>query len=1449
MNLSKNTLRWSFIMLFAINFFYLKADPLEIYAVPTLNQQTNILEVDFNVKNFDDLMSMQFSMNWNPNQLSFSDVGAFGLQDLTASNFGTFNSSNGTVTFAWFDTQTQGVNVNDCESIFTLYFDVFSTTSPALSITNNPTAIEITNSDFQLVNLNFFNSQCIGGNGNNDIVAICDIGINVSLANTNPAEATIWATDIDDGSYCLCNEDLTFSFSSDITDQSRVFTCDDLGLQLLQMWVTNESGDQNVCYSEVQIDDMLNVCPSISAAPYASCDNHYVEAPTGCVTVEAEKFNSGSSDDNNQLYYLVAKADNSISSDEFDRCYYPSLEYCDFEADEVEVYFLVLDEDPTPLFTSINSSSLGCNGTPGLFLTDGFASINYDICQSSIKVCNAPVPVAVTCPSPQTVSCDDFTDDLANLIASLNGNQAAQNHALNAYFGKPEFDLPCDFGIDHDVAIDLDQCKQGNIVRSWTAMDLNNPNGNTAWCSQIVFLNHISDFVVEFPEDRILPFGTPIDGAFAGTPQFFNETCELTAVSYEDNVFNEPGFDKKVVRKWTAINWCVVGAFIDDEIIEVPENVLAIPNNDLDGDGDSDERTFRDSWDGVDFPSGISDTWDGYITYTQEILIEEPGNDTAVPYCKNGLVVEVSSNGIIEIWASDIDDGSFCSGGGDVTVSFSPDINDISRIFTCDELGINTIEMWATCTSSGDQDYCTTTVIIQDNLNLCDQPSGDISISGNISEVDGTPLPNTVVTCSFSGFNVNTQTDSNGEYTFLDLPAGETFTITAFSEVDPEKGVTMYDVMLGRCQILWLDLLSTPAAIIALDVNKSGGYSTFDLVMMQKIILGEAISLDYPVWQFISNYDDLDPDQTAYQDQMQAIVLPNLINNTVGHDFTAVKTGDLAPETNPTANVNPIFSLDEITQNGQELTVGLTVKDFMNISAGQFAIQWDNNVLEFVDLALTPNGTPFTFYQNLVNDDLRVTFATMASDPVTIDDDEVVAELTFNILQSGDYQLAFADDSVMPKVIVANNCELAGGLFNTNIPSGDISIGGKVLDKNGNPMQDIEITCQFDVYSIETTTDSDGNYEFTNLPEGESFDISAFSDENPEEGVTIFDIAKGACHILGMNPLQNADEFIAFDVNQSQTNTAFDLVSMRKFILGQDVPSGISIWHFIGNYDDLPNDFSALDVYETNITLDNLMDDAVDQDFTALKAGDIVPETNPSAAYNPSFNLNEVTVNNQQVILDLTVKDFENIRGIQFALEWDTDLLEFAELEQLANPSSGINLNWDFNIVDDKLRLVFQEYLSNDGLTFPNGTALLRLTFNVLELGNTEVAFADNSIMPKLVVANFCDLAGGAFNFTNTPINLLSSTNDLELAGLTAQLRPNLTYSNSAINLIIKAENSTNIQYRMVNISGMEIQTGAANLTSGENTISLTAPKNGGLFFIQIQDEEGRTRQLKLVVH
>ncbi|MEZ4931404.1 MAG: hypothetical protein R2788_04635 [Saprospiraceae bacterium] len=61
----------------------------------------------------------------------------------------------------------------------------------------------------------------------------------------------------------------------------------------------------------------------------------------------------------------------------------------------------------------------------------------------------------------------------------------------------------------------------------------------------------------------------------------------------------------KILRQWTVINWCVVGDQIDQEVVEEESELamrlsgcLSIINFvcDLDGDGDCDDRTFRDSW-------------------------------------------------------------------------------------------------------------------------------------------------------------------------------------------------------------------------------------------------------------------------------------------------------------------------------------------------------------------------------------------------------------------------------------------------------------------------------------------------------------------------------------------------------------------------------------------------------------------------------------------------------------------------------------------------------------------------------------------------------------------------------------------------------------------------------------------------------------------------------------
>ena len=100
---------------------------------------------------------MQFSIQWNPVQLGFAEVNNLGLPGMAQSNFGTVNANAGTLTLGWFDPNVSGVSLNDCYTLFTLYFDTYTTTNPSIAITNNPTTIELTDVNANLVNL-FFNA-------------------------------------------------------------------------------------------------------------------------------------------------------------------------------------------------------------------------------------------------------------------------------------------------------------------------------------------------------------------------------------------------------------------------------------------------------------------------------------------------------------------------------------------------------------------------------------------------------------------------------------------------------------------------------------------------------------------------------------------------------------------------------------------------------------------------------------------------------------------------------------------------------------------------------------------------------------------------------------------------------------------------------------------------------------------------------------------------------------------------------------------------------------------------------------------------------------------------------------------------------------------------------------------------------------------------------------------
>ena len=98
----------------------------------------------------------------------------------------------------------------------------------------------------------------------------CKDGLVISLMNTNPPMVDIWANDFDEGSFDNCAGDVQISFSADVNITSLTFTCDDIGENPIQMWVTDAVGNQDFCETFVIIQDNMGICSNNNTPLVAS---------------------------------------------------------------------------------------------------------------------------------------------------------------------------------------------------------------------------------------------------------------------------------------------------------------------------------------------------------------------------------------------------------------------------------------------------------------------------------------------------------------------------------------------------------------------------------------------------------------------------------------------------------------------------------------------------------------------------------------------------------------------------------------------------------------------------------------------------------------------------------------------------------------------------------------------------------------------------------------------------------------------------------------------------------------------------------------------------------------------------------------------------------------------------------------------------------------------------
>ena len=107
-------------------------------------------------QNFDNILGMQFSMNYDPSLLEFQSVGNFNLNGLAAAQFGLPNDGGtpGNITLSWLDPDVEGVTLPDDTEIFEICFEVIGDEDATVTFSNSPTSIEITDGDENPVDFN-----------------------------------------------------------------------------------------------------------------------------------------------------------------------------------------------------------------------------------------------------------------------------------------------------------------------------------------------------------------------------------------------------------------------------------------------------------------------------------------------------------------------------------------------------------------------------------------------------------------------------------------------------------------------------------------------------------------------------------------------------------------------------------------------------------------------------------------------------------------------------------------------------------------------------------------------------------------------------------------------------------------------------------------------------------------------------------------------------------------------------------------------------------------------------------------------------------------------------------------------------------------------------------------------------------------------------------------------
>ncbi len=694
-----------------------------------------------------------------------------------------------------------------------------------------------------------------------------------------------------------------------------------LGESILSYIADDGCGKKDTTEFVLVVEDQIRPTPI--------CDHHTVVSlnPFGEAKMYAETVDDGSYDNCELDKVLIKRNDLKDCGDGIDNSNFgPFISFC-------------CDDAETTVYATLR-----------VYDTHG----NFNDCEVMIEVQDKILPTVVCAPN-ETFSCGEID---SSEIYNINSTVLKNPYVIENCGYTIELEVQ-DLSQCGKSVIQSNGSYDPAFIRTFIVTD---SQGNTQNCSQSIYIIDTEPFSeddITWPLDyevgcmeSVDPEDLPANSSY---PVWEENICSMIAVTFDDQLFAYvDGVCAKILRTWTIIDWCVFeqdnpftgGIWYYTQVIkvsnssapvfEVCSDITVSTSEDCNGfvsligiaidDCDPDNISYTWSIDAyndgsIDFTGINNDASGMYPIGTHKIIFtasDQCGNESMcmylftitdnkkpTPVCLNGLsTVIMPSAGEVTIWASDFNASSFddCTSQENLLYSFSSDINDTGFTISCDDIinGISqifTVKIYVT-DESGNQDFCETTIFVNDNDDVCpdNASQGFANFAGSVEMEDGTPISGAVIylTSQFNGFITRTFTTGvNGDFAFANVPMFFDYNLSPYRDYDYTEGVTTLDLVMIQKHLLGIENISNPYQLIAADANSSNTVTTIDIVNLRALILGiiDDLPQNYS-WRFISNQSEFNNPHIPFPFQ-ETNFFPLLDASHMTNYFTGVKVGDV----------------------------------------------------------------------------------------------------------------------------------------------------------------------------------------------------------------------------------------------------------------------------------------------------------------------------------------------------------------------------------------------------------------------------------------------------------------------------------------------------------------------------------------------------------------------------